>query len=171
MLKEDYFKESYRALFLDTVEEYTRLASELEQYAKLEGSSHVFNNLGLVYLELGERDAAMKSLSKAIELDASNNNALHNRAQQYVQEGKLDLAEADFNDSVAAAPKEVTHRRARGYFFKEQRRYQEAIADFEKADELQPGFPGCGAEVAQIKEIMKAPIKSYLKKLIQDKLS
>ncbi len=164
-------RESFRSLLVDGITNYDMFISDLKDLVEKQDSSHGCNNLALAYLHTGQKDLAMSYFSKAIELDATNDIALHNRADAYLTSDQTDLALADYNDAVAAAPHDATRIRARAYFHKHQANYEQAIADFEVADRLQPGFPGCGNEVNAIREIMDKPIRSYIKKFIQDRLA
>lgn len=67
-------------------------------------NAHALNSLGILQLALHEYDAAVHSLSRAIEIDPKMQAAYNNRGVVYQQCNRLDQAMADFRQVKALRP-------------------------------------------------------------------
>lgn len=71
---------------------------------------------------------------------SSLSDRLTSRAELYAKEGKLELAEADFNRAMQIAPENGLPFEVRAHFYEKQGKIQLAEADFNRAVQLYPGF-------------------------------
>ncbi len=89
-------------------------------------------------LKDGKLDEAVEAYSEAVAADPHNWKALYSRASVYRQLHLPDLAEADTDHAVAAAPRSAGPLLARGVGRFNAKRYAEAIKDFDAAIRLEP---------------------------------
>jgi tetratricopeptide (TPR) repeat protein len=85
----------------------------------------------------GELDDALADCDKAVELSPSSA-AYQNRGQLYLLKKDTTAALADFNRSIEIDPNNAFPYRSRGEANAQARKYADALADFAKANELQP---------------------------------
>ena len=102
-----------------------------------------WNNRGDQYEALGELNKALADFSKALELNASDAIALTNRSRLNARLGRWEQVVEDCSRLIQLPePGQVSthadayHRRAGAYV--QLTRYREAVADYQKALELQP---------------------------------
>jgi tetratricopeptide (TPR) repeat protein len=88
----------------------------------------------------GDFDRAIADLTKAIELDATNEAPHLNRAFAHFQKSAWDLAIADFNKVVEINPRSLPAYYSRGGAYLKKGDGDQAIADYSKAIELDPTF-------------------------------
>ncbi len=93
---ETYSNTSYRALFFDEEYEYNEYMKNITQQIKENPTTHLLNNLGVAYSELGDLKNAKQSLKEAIKLDTSNLNAHLNLIEVYNDEGNNKQVEMEF---------------------------------------------------------------------------
>jgi len=105
-------------------------------------NAHVWNELGNVYFNAGSFDDAIAAYSKAIELDRQFAWPYTNLALSYVQKGRLEDAISLYQRSIELFSNEddkaVTLNRL-GNVYRRLNDYENAIAAYQRADELDPG--------------------------------
>jgi tetratricopeptide (TPR) repeat protein len=105
-------------------------------------NAHVWNELGNVYFNAGSFDDAIAAYSKAIELDKQFAWPYTNLALSYVQKGRLGEAIVLYQRSIelfsSEKDKAVTWNRL-GNVYRRLNDYENAIAAYQRADELDPG--------------------------------
>lgn len=105
-------------------------------------NAYVWNELGNVYFNAGSFDDAIVAYSKAIELDRQFAWPYTNKALCYVQKGRLEEAIPLYQRSIELFSNEedkaVTLNRL-GNVYRRQNDYENAIAAYQRADELDPG--------------------------------
>jgi serine/threonine-protein kinase len=114
--------------------------------------------LGGVYNETGNYDLAVQEFQRAVQMDASNEDALRGEARAYVKLGNPTAAEAAYQKAVSLRPNYWGVYSWLGHFYYDQARYPEAVIQFKKVIELAPnnyrGYANLGAmHVAQGKYI------------------
>jgi tetratricopeptide (TPR) repeat protein len=105
-------------------------------------NAHVWNELGNVYFNAGSYDDAIAAYSKAIELDEQFAWPYTNLALSYAQKGNLNDAILLYQRSIELFSNErekaVTWNRL-GNVYRRLDDYENAIAAYQRADELDPG--------------------------------
>lgn len=89
--------------------------------------------MALGYVEKGNRESARHHLSKAFEIDKSSATATNAMAMLYQLEGELALAEEQFKLALKRDKNLTVAHNNYGIFLYNQKRYQEAYAQFELA--------------------------------------
>lgn len=92
---------------------------------------------GLAYIWAKNYDLALADYFKAVELTPNNSGLYHNIGNIYRTKGNLDLAIEWFTKSIEIKDDSLT-RRARGITYFELQKYDLAMNDFNRADELWP---------------------------------
>jgi tetratricopeptide (TPR) repeat protein len=104
-------------------------------------NANVWNELGNVYFNSGAYDDAIVAYRQAIELDPQFAWAYSNLALTYVQKGRFDEAILLYKHSIELfkndKDKAITWNRL-GNLYRRQQDYDNAIAAYQKADELDP---------------------------------
>ena len=99
-----------------------------------------YNNRGLIYLNQGKNDSALKDFNKAIELKSDYAKAYNNRGTLYMNEGKNDEALKDFDKAIEFMPSNEGFHISRGNALKNKNRIDEALMEYDKALSLRPDF-------------------------------
>lgn len=89
--------------------------------------------MALGYVEKGNRESARHHLAKAFEIDRESAAATNAMAMLYQLEGELPLAEEQFKLAIKRDKKLTVAHNNYGIFLFNQKRYQEAFAQFEVA--------------------------------------
>ncbi len=89
--------------------------------------------MALGYVEKGNRESARHHLTKAFEIDGDSAAATNAMAMVYQMEGELPLAEENFKLAIKRDKKLTVAHNNYGIFLFNQKRYQEAFAQFELA--------------------------------------
>ncbi len=114
------------------------LDTGLEHHPK---SAVLYAVRGALYLQLGKNQAAIKDLTKSLEIkedpDVYTNRALAEKAF-----GDREAALKDLNRALKLNPHHLAALFNRGTLYLEMGNYQDAIQDFTKAIELDPKAPG-----------------------------
>lgn len=101
-------------------------------------------NYGVYCLQANRFDDARKAFEKATELDPRNAEAWNNLAGVVERSGALDSAVRDYRRAVELKPDSRTSHFGLGRIYANQRKYAEAIAEFEKTlqpeDDQTPGY-------------------------------
>jgi tetratricopeptide (TPR) repeat protein len=135
---EDLHTKSYRLLFYDTLAEYDEVIFKLKSVdAK---NTHIYSNLGVAYMEIGELEEALIHFDLAIEANDRNAMAFICRAETNRKLKRYAQAEADYGRAIDLDPTDITSLRSRAYFFKETGQLKKALSDFRKAAGMDPDF-------------------------------
>ncbi len=89
--------------------------------------------MALGYVEKGNRESARHHLTKAFEIDKSSAAATNAMAMLYQLEGELPLAEEQFKLAIKRDKNLTVAHNNYGIFLYNQKRYQEALSQFELA--------------------------------------
>jgi tetratricopeptide (TPR) repeat protein len=93
-----------------------------------------YNNRGLVYQALGRADEAAAEFDRALDLSPKLSEAYNNRAVLRFQAGHWQESLTDLNRAIALSA-DPDYLLNRGLLYQQQQRYEEALADFERARE------------------------------------
>jgi len=115
----------------EAVESYTQAIAINEH-------SWAYNDRGYAYLNLGNLDAAIADLNKALEINPELALAYSNRGGAYLTLGNLDAAMADLNKALEINPELALAYSNRGGAYLNLGNYEAAMADFNKALEINP---------------------------------
>jgi tetratricopeptide (TPR) repeat protein len=102
--------------------------------------AQVHNNLGVVYSELKEYDAAAKEYEAALELDPRLPVALYNWGNDLLHEGQHGKAIRRFSKSLRLYPTDVWALNNRGLRYVKIGKPKKARRDFEEALRIDPAF-------------------------------
>ena len=146
---------SFRALFYDEISEYNEIIKSLIQSTEFDRNTHLHNNLGVAYFEVGNNEDAQIHFDKSIELDSFNTNALLNRAELHIKRNQMEKAEIDLNNAFRINPNSTSILRTRAYFFKELGRLKKALLDLKEAAKLDPDHQYTLKEIERIENTLK----------------
>ncbi len=150
-----YSSQSYRRLMLDESHEYENRITEFIAFLKDTPNTHIYNNLGVAYLETGKKDKGLDSLNNAINLDNSNWIAYLNRAEYFTRTNFLLEAESDYSKAIEIMPNEQTCRINRAHFYRKNHKLKEALLDFKEANKINPEFEPVKKQIAEIESTLK----------------
>lgn len=88
------------------------------------------------YLCLGDTVKALADCNAAIKIDSKNTDLLNDRAQIYYEQGKYDLADADYRKMTELKPGDVMGYMGLGRNANMQKRWDEAIKQFDYVTKL-----------------------------------
>lgn len=136
----DYLVKCYRAIMLDTEEEYDELITALTGVLHHEpGNVVALNNRAVAWWETGELAQALHDLSEAIEI-GTDATPLVNRAEMLMRLGLHSEALLDYSAAIEIEPANPYLRRGRGHLLHGLGRFAEAVADYDVAIHVQPEF-------------------------------
>ncbi len=102
----------------------------------------VYNNRGIAYSMKGEYDLAISDFSKAVEISPRYAEAYKNRGLAYDRKGKYNNeAISDFSKALEISPNYALAYILRGSIYVKKSRYDQAIADFTKALDIDQQNP------------------------------
>jgi tetratricopeptide (TPR) repeat protein len=93
---------------------------------------------GVVHRTEGRRDAAMRDLDRAVEIDPEHKRAFAQRGRTHREAGRLEEAVADLTRAVEIDPDYKWAFAQRGFTHREAGRLEEAVADLTRAVEIDP---------------------------------
>ncbi|WP_372365593.1 tetratricopeptide repeat protein [Candidatus Uabimicrobium sp. HlEnr_7] len=115
---------------------------------------------GLQYEKQKEYDLAVKSYSKAIEINSENLSAYSNRGIAYGKQKKYSLAIADFSIILKRDNNQVLTYMDRGYVYEKSGKYELAIKDYSEVIKKSPreifGYISRGTLYGKIQQYKKA---------------
>jgi len=120
--------------------EYEEAAALFEKVIKREpelGLAHY--NLGITYMNLEQGDKAIVAIKRSIELVPENSSAFTALGKIYMMKGDSDKALEWFNKAIELKPEAQTYFDI-GASFYNTNKMEEAVKNFEKAVEIDPGF-------------------------------
>ena len=113
----------------------------LDAVALDENFALAHNNLGLVFLEVGDLFNAIEHLNKAIELDDNLDVAYSNRGLAYLERGDFEAAYQDFGKALELDQYDPVHYNNAGVLFLDLEVPAKACDYFNTAIELDPNNP------------------------------
>ena len=111
-----------------------------DNLAKEPNKARPYISLGIAHIQKGDLDKALEYLNKAIELDARQFKAFHNRGLIYEKKQMYDLALADYTRALSLEGKKGLVYGNRGNLYQLMGNSEAAVKDFNKAIEMLPGY-------------------------------
>lgn len=144
------------------------LISAAEREHKVPKEARKAFNQGVKFRDDGERDKALESFSRSIELYPEYFQALSERGDLYVLERKLSEAAADFERALKINARYGPALRGAGYCKLEKREFAEAAVDFERAISAEPdnGNTYLLLGIANLELDRREPAKQALQKAL-----
>lgn len=99
--------------------------------------SIAYNNRGIALGKLRRHEAALSDFEQAIDLDPEYADAFHNRAVEFARTGALSKSVKDLSRAIDLKPRAAFYR-TRGVIYEEQSNFDQAIADYSKAADMDP---------------------------------
>ncbi len=146
---------------LDELAEYHDLIASCSQglAADVTGSrSHLLNNRGLAYAEIGRMEEGDRDLSAAVEADPSNSVAWLNRGDVRKKMGRLVEAGDDYRQATLCDPGNPTTFANLGYMELTLARFAEAVGTFSAAIALRPLQPYLQARARAYQQLGQAEL-------------
>lgn len=98
-----------------------------------------YNNLGLIYLEMGDYDNSLKTLKEAIEINPNYEKALNNLGIIYYLKGDNKKAMEVFQKAIEINPNNVEGYIHLGIIYMKKGQWEKGIESYQKALSIQPG--------------------------------
>ena len=92
-------------------------------------NSEIYNYLGLIYAEEGQRDNAINYYSKALELDDNNAEYIYNIATEYFLAGWYKEATVAFRRAICINPMNENYHYSLAYLYYRDKNYSAAIGE------------------------------------------
>ena len=105
-----------------------------------EFKSLAYYTRGTVFLSLEDTIRAIKDYEQAIALTPEDNDLYKARAQVYYEQGKYDLADADYRKMISLKEGDVMGYMGIGRNANAQKRYEDAIKQFDYVNRLEPSY-------------------------------
>ncbi|MEH2227254.1 tetratricopeptide repeat protein [Nostoc sp.] len=122
------------ALKLAQQGQYSKAIALFSQLIDYDSNNAIdFNNRGLIYFQIGEKQKAFCDYNTALKLNPTLAGAYNNRANYYVVCGNLAAAIADYDRAIDLNPSYVRAWINRGITLRDLGQYEEAIENFEMA--------------------------------------
>jgi tetratricopeptide (TPR) repeat protein len=121
---------------LDEYEQYTSMIRRLAGAT----SAAAINNRGLAHAEIGEVEEALEDFATAMEIEPSAGIPYVNRGDMRRRLGQLALAVEDYVAATVREPSDAYFRRTLAHALHALGRFDEAVAEYDVAIELQPDF-------------------------------
>jgi len=124
---------------------------------------------GQLQAERGDYDAAMKSLSKAIEKNPQMGLAYIARGDVYKEKGDYNKAAGDFERASALEPFNFNAHYQLGLMYQYLQRFADAIVAYQKAVEIRPLDPAVNMDLATTYMEMGQPLRAipYAQRAVQ----
>ena len=135
---------SYRALIYDELEEYKEAIQMLTDHLFANPTNSVaYNNRGLAYWEIGQREKALADFGRAIEFCSNDYIPYLNRADFFEHarpSGRFAEAIDDYSRALSIAPNDPGLHRCKAHACLKLERLEEALDSFSNAIRLDPDF-------------------------------
>jgi len=95
-----------------------------------------YNNRGLAYADLGQKERAIQEFNKAIEMNPRLSQAYYNRGFAYYLLKQYERAILDFNKAIELNPKYAMAYNNRGLAYNQLKQYKKAVQDFSSAIQI-----------------------------------
>src|ERR1700744_2389303 len=127
---------NYGIALLDA-QQYAASYAAFERVAKLRPDyADAYTNMAIVDIQWERYADARPNLGKALELSPNNARALYYRALVERNEGKLDLAVADFEEMARQYPLSRDAHRELGFTLYQQHKYADAMKEYQALQEI-----------------------------------
>ncbi|MBR3979968.1 MAG: tetratricopeptide repeat protein [Bacteroidales bacterium] len=103
------------------------------QVIKIKPDHGAYNNLGIRYYEVGDKENAIKNFNKAVELNPEDADAYNNRAYILLNIGNVSDAMRDVNIAIEKNGSQHSYYETRGEIYMAMGKYEEALADFNRS--------------------------------------
>ncbi|MBU4334842.1 MAG: tetratricopeptide repeat protein, partial [Candidatus Omnitrophica bacterium] len=110
------------------------------------------NDLGLAYFKNGDYASALEHYHRAIELDATIEEAYNNRGVVYTKRGQDEFALDDFNKAISIRPRYADALNNRGVIYKRKGMFDMALRDYIEALRYNMVYPDIFFNIAVIYE-------------------
>src|SRR6056297_9390 len=104
--------------------------------------SPVYTTYGLLLIETGEYEEALKMLNRALQIDPGNFEAYRGKARAYLAQQRTEEAEATCKKAIEMKPDYWAGYAELGVFYYENSRFEEAADQFEIVTDLTPNNAG-----------------------------
>ncbi|WP_263368320.1 tetratricopeptide repeat protein [Edaphobacter bradus] len=129
---------NYGIAMLDA-QQYSESVHAFEQVARLRPDyPDAFTNIAIANFSWQRYDDSRTSLTRALKLSPHNARALYYLALVERNQGNLDAAIADLREVIAQFPRSRDAHRELGFSFYQQRKYNEARAEYETLQTIDP---------------------------------
>jgi Flp pilus assembly protein TadD len=129
---------NYGIALLDA-QQYASSYGAFQRVARLRPDyADAYTNMAIVDIQWERYADARPNLAKALELSPNNARALYYRALVERNEGKLDLAIADFEEMARQYPLSRDAHRELGFTLYQQHKYPEALKEYQALQEIAP---------------------------------
>ena len=120
-------------------QQYAASYAAFQRVAKLRPDyADAFTNMAIVDIQWERYADARPNLAKALELSPNDARALYYRALVERNEGKLDLAIADFEEMARQYPLSRDAHRELGFTLYQEHRYADALKEYEALQQIAP---------------------------------
>jgi tetratricopeptide (TPR) repeat protein len=120
-------------------QQYAASYAAFQRVAKLRPDyADAYTNMAIVDIQWERYADARPNLAKALELSPNNARALYYRALVERNEGKLDLAIADFEEMARQYPLSRDAHRELGFTLYQEHKYADAMTQYEALQEIAP---------------------------------
>lgn len=120
----------------------------------------LFLNLGLLYLEAGNANAAMQVLKLATLLGPDRSETHFNLGVAYQRLGMLDQAEQEMLASIQIEPNQVDARNTLGTIYAEEGKYSRAQDEWNELVETAPSYAPARENLAILQRVERGELKS-----------
>jgi tetratricopeptide (TPR) repeat protein len=120
-------------LYQVTEQDHQAIANYAQAIALNPQDAEAFNNRGIVYYDLGEREKAINDFEQAIALNPQYGEAFYNRGIVYYGLGEDEKAIAGFAQAIVLNPQDAEAFYNRGIVYYGLGQNEAAIADFDQA--------------------------------------
>jgi len=122
--------------------------------------AETLHHRGDCFAVLGRLDDAVADYSRCLELDAERARARFNRAVAYRLQGQLNKATTELTEIIHEKPDDDAAHFNRGLVRMSLEQYDEAIADFSKAIELNSAHPHARAKLREVRKLLKVQVET-----------
>jgi len=112
----------------------------LKNLNKLQTLGCFFNNLGNVYLDIGDLEMAQLALERAVEINPDLAETRTNLGNVYLRLGQTDQAIRQYKAALAINSEQATTHNNLGNAYMKRQWYADAILEYHNAIELDPNF-------------------------------
>lgn len=125
-------------LSVEAIEHYTKAIRLNKGEISMDDVAMIFNDRGLVYVQMGRYVDAISDFSNALRIDERNVIIYNNRGLTYFDMNEHRNARDDFDKAISLNPKNASSYFNRGRSFLAEKRYKDAIKDFSAVLEINP---------------------------------
>ena len=132
------FEEGNKLYYAKDYNEAIKLYDEVLKFGDY---VEAYNNRGLAYFYLGQKERAIADYNKAIQLNPNDADAYNNRGNAYFYLGQHERAIKDYTKSIELNNSELhLPYNNRGNAYSDLGQHERAIADYNKAIQLNPNY-------------------------------